>query len=262
MGEDVARKRRGDRHVAAVAEPPPGAAAYHESIKPWNQRVQDAINEAEVYRRPGKKFAYRVDGQAAALMRVTVGEDALQVEDLSSHPGSAGAGEIRIEKAVNVSAGCGKGGRVKLFAVERAGGFYAKLGCASIDGNSRELRPAAAAGWARLSDGKWRLQKDPSSTRFIAGLSESPENVEGVEEPWLPKRCWISPDGWRPFRGRRPRGRTCGKSPPATRPPTPSRTPATPPAPPSASSSGTARNRGWPGPSGETPGPCRPCASR
>jgi hypothetical protein len=169
-----------------VAEPPPGAAAYNESIKPWNQRVQDAINEAEVYRRPGKKFAHRVDGKAAALRLVTVGEDALKVEDLSSHPGSAGAGEIMIEKAVNVSEGRGKGGRVKRFAVAGDVGFYAKLGFASIEGNSRELRPAAAAGWARLSDGKWRLKKYPSRTRFIAGLSESPEKVEGVEEPWLP----------------------------------------------------------------------------
>jgi hypothetical protein len=155
----------------------PEAVAYNDSIKPWNKRVQDSINEAEVYRRPGKKFAYLLDGKAAALMLVTIGEDALKVEDLSSHPGSGGAGEIMIEKAVNVSEECGKGGRVKLYAVEDAVGFYAKLGFKTLDGNYMELRPGAANGWARLSDGKWRLKKYPSSTQFIAGVSDSSENV-------------------------------------------------------------------------------------
>jgi hypothetical protein len=116
-------------------------------------------------------------------MRVTVHEDSLKGEDLSSHPGSSGAGEIVIEKAVNVSEECGKGGLVKLYAVEGAVGFYEsfyeKLGFESIDENQMKLRPRAENGWVRLSDGKWRLKKYPSSTQFIAGLLGSPGDVDG-----------------------------------------------------------------------------------
>jgi N-acetylglutamate synthase-like GNAT family acetyltransferase len=147
--------------------------------KKWNRRVESSIAEADVYGQDGRKFAYLVDGKAVALMRVRQEADSLKVEDLSAHPGSQGAGEIMIEKAVNVSEECGKRGLVTLFAAGDSGGFYEKLGFESIDNAKLRLRPSGAKEWVRLSDGKWRLKKYPSEMPFVDGVFDTSGNVDG-----------------------------------------------------------------------------------
>jgi hypothetical protein len=145
----------------------------------WNKRVENSKTEADIYSREGRKFAYLLNGRAAALMRVTVKADSLRVEDLSAHPGTQGAGEIMMERAVNVSEECGKGGVVTLYAAGGSEGFYAKLGLESVDDANLRLRPSDANGWVRLSDGKWRLKKYPENTPYLADPFNAPKEADG-----------------------------------------------------------------------------------
>jgi len=135
----------------------------------WNDRVQSSITEANVYKTKGDKHVYFVDGKAAALMVTSEELNAIKIKDLSAHPGAAGAGEIMIEYAVNLSDNGGKQGRVSLFAAGKSAGFYEKLGFSTHDSFNFHLDPGESELWCKLSDGLWHLKKYTTEEQFFVG---------------------------------------------------------------------------------------------
>jgi hypothetical protein len=142
----------------------------------WNDRVQSSINEADVYKTKGDKHVYFVDGKAAALMvtseELTEELNAIKIKDLSAHPGAAGAGEIMIEYAVNLSDNGGKQGRISLFAAGNSGGFYEKLGFTTHNSLNFKLDPGKSELWCKLSDGLWHLKKYTTEEQFFVDSFE------------------------------------------------------------------------------------------
>lgn len=138
----------------------------------WNKRVESSSGEADVYRAkydnfPTSNFAYMLSGKAGALMRVTVRDDIVKIEDLSTHPGSSGAGEIMIEKAVCFSEKKGFKGCVSLYAAGNSKGFYKKLGFVeTASEGTMKLDPRQSELWVVMSGNKWRLSRYPAHLLF------------------------------------------------------------------------------------------------
>lgn len=102
-------------------------------------------------------FAYMVDGQPIGLLSIKNG-DPPSVAELVTHPGSAMAGGVLMERAVQTSDGWGAGGKLKLFrSDEDAQRAYEAMGF--VGTMTMTLDPADKSEiWEKI-DSKWRLKK-------------------------------------------------------------------------------------------------------
>jgi len=126
----------------------------------WNDDIQRRINEADVYGQPGVKVVYKLASGPAALMRLSVKDDSVKIEDLSAHKGAEGSGVVMVEWAVNYSQREGKGGLLSLYDASNSPGYYAGVyGFETVDGGTMKLDPAKKPElWVRLND-TWKLKK-------------------------------------------------------------------------------------------------------
>ncbi len=153
--------------------------------KAWNARISDAQNIADTYKHAGDKFAYLMDGLggkvAAGLLIVQPQAPFLSVEYITTHPGSAGCGEILMECAVNYSQELHFGGKLALYAASQtARDFYSSIGFMVTDSSTSgpahmKLEPATAPGSSKWTHGSgthpWRLTRRMNESLFIIGMS-------------------------------------------------------------------------------------------
>ncbi len=110
-------------------------------------------------------FAYQLGDTPVALMSVRQHPDRTTVENLTTHPGSKGAGETMMERAVNNSDIANHQGVLYLKSLMGSEGFYDKLGFqrtpeATDDEIQMKLNPSASQHWIKKKDGTWSLSEN------------------------------------------------------------------------------------------------------
>ena len=137
----------------------------------WNERNQATKHRVSEHRRDdafnrrspaggAKTLSYDLgNGHSAALMALRHGRGT-RVEHLATHPGTSGAGETMIEKAVNESQTRGNNGEVFLESGGVAQDFYRSLGFKEDGLLDMKLNPSEHPNlWSRNEDGTWSLKK-------------------------------------------------------------------------------------------------------
>lgn len=147
----------------------PPSAAYVESAKTWNGRLNDGFERAEVIELMGgvgiyDGYAYFYSGKPVAMMAIDSDEtsrhSAVYIDSIVCHPGAKNGGDILIEYAANLSEQMGFGGKVKLASVEGAIGFYRSVGFVAKGDKGLvpcALDPAASELWEKR-DRNWVLK--------------------------------------------------------------------------------------------------------
>jgi hypothetical protein len=142
----------------------------------WNRRSADAqelghrigVRGSSEYQFTGRvdagsgrtpTFAFELAGKPAAMMLLKQSQNETEVATLSTHPGTSGAGETMIERAVNESQVAGHNGEVSLTSLNHASTkFYESLGFKQ-QGSEMKLKPAERSDLWSQKDGTWTLNK-------------------------------------------------------------------------------------------------------
>jgi GNAT superfamily N-acetyltransferase len=137
----------------------------------WNKRIAGGEERAyiiSVCDASYEVYAYFYSGKPVGLMSLNPAEYAkkggVYIEDLVAHPGARNAGDLLVEKAVNLSRAGGYGGKLVLAALPGSHGFYKSVGFVPVHGGvwpaqetllTCELMPKPPL-WAQLNN-RWKL---------------------------------------------------------------------------------------------------------
>ncbi|NIF76946.1 hypothetical protein F3J20_05950 [Paraburkholderia sp. Cy-641] len=116
--------------------------------------IQNQVNDGSIM--PGDAVRVTAGEHTTGIMTVSVSpkeedaKDAFWIDNIVTHPGAAGAGELLIEKAVAMSASKGFGGTVRLMAFSGQT-FYKSVGFKDLGGGLMELRPAQSNKWSNVN---------------------------------------------------------------------------------------------------------------
>ena len=140
----------------------------------WNDRIDSTNTMLDMTFDGLINFGYYIAGQPIAVLSIS---EYAYIEDLVTHPGSANAGGIMIEYAVNISEEeLGEEGKLELYALDddaqrayQALGFEGKT---STTDKSMKFDPRNTDKWAKVG-GKWCIAKY-SGMKYVGGVKPLP----------------------------------------------------------------------------------------
>lgn len=161
-----------------------------EAAQRWNERREATKHRTNEHRQDdtfrrrspagdAKTFSYDLgNGHSAALMALRNFAHSTRVEHLAAHPGTSGAGETMIEKAVNESQTRGNNGEVVLESAGPAKDFYRSLGFKEDGLLDMKLNPSERPDlWSKNEDGTWSLTKHKDKG-YLKAEDSSPDSSD------------------------------------------------------------------------------------
>lgn len=175
----------------------PRAARQSADFENWNSRLESADKVLEMIQKqindgsisPGNAVRVTADGHTTGLMTVSIwpreedAQDAFWIDNISTHPGAAGAGELLIEKAVELSRTKGFGGSVRLMVYSGLD-FYESVGFEELGGGLMELRPDQSSKWSNVND-HWLLSRRMHKAGLVQDIPRTVPPAEAQHQAQL-----------------------------------------------------------------------------
>ncbi|VVE43676.1 hypothetical protein [Pandoraea anhela] len=133
----------------------------HEAAKEVFDMIRQQVQDGSLM--PGDAVQVSSEGHMTGVMTVSVSpreedmRDTFWIDNIITHPGASGAGELLVEKAVSMSMNKGFGGTVRLMALSGQD-FYQSVGFRDLGGGMMELRPSQSNKWSNVN-GTWLLSR-------------------------------------------------------------------------------------------------------